>query len=190
MGQTAIEGDFPAQALAFALATGPLKRSQIAALGLGSGRPFYTLDLPYLWGRLFDGNRLIFGSGLVPSFESFLPRKSNRTGVWSGLEKFDVKKGASAKRLRWLEGRVRGLHPTLKDVQITHRWCGPILITRDFRPVFRRHAESRRVIILGGFSGHGVALAVYLGRWAAEALLGRRALPHWPAGGRDAVVPR
>jgi len=34
-------------------------------------------------------------------------------------------------------------------------------------------------MVLGGYCGHGVALSVYLGKWAAEALLGRRALPSW-----------
>jgi len=36
--------------------------------------------------------------------------------------------------------------------------------------------------VLGAYSGHGVALSVYLGAWAAEALLGRRDLPAWSAG--------
>ena len=40
-------------------------------------------------------------------------------------------------------------------------------------------ADEDFAIILGGYSGHGVALSVYLGRWAAEALLGRRELPDW-----------
>lgn len=34
-------------------------------------------------------------------------------------------------------------------------------------------------MILTGYNGHGVALSVYLGRWAAAALLGRRSLPRW-----------
>jgi glycine/D-amino acid oxidase-like deaminating enzyme len=35
------------------------------------------------------------------------------------------------------------------------------------------------VIVLGAYSGHGVAQSVYLGAWAAEAMLGRRELPDW-----------
>jgi len=35
------------------------------------------------------------------------------------------------------------------------------------------------VIVIGGFSGHGVALSVYLGRWAAEAILVGREMPRW-----------
>ena len=67
----------------------------------------------------------------------------------------------------------------LLDVQITHRWGGPILITEDWRPVFELHPKSANAVVLGGYSGHGVALSVYLGAWAAEFLLGRRALPNW-----------
>jgi len=35
------------------------------------------------------------------------------------------------------------------------------------------------VLVLAGYNGHGVALSVYLGQWAAEALLGTRPLPVW-----------
>ena len=166
--------------LTFALATAPLARAQIAALGLAHAQPFYTVDLPYLWGRRFAGNRLIFGSGLVPAFgKSLCPSQMRSKALWRGLESFDVRRGEPAERLRSLEQRVRALHPVLQRVRITHRWCGPILITKDWHPIFRSHAKSARVLVLGGFSGHGVALSVFLGRWAAQALLGRRAPPQW-----------
>jgi glycine/D-amino acid oxidase-like deaminating enzyme len=47
------------------------------------------------------------------------------------------------------------------------------------KPVFRHHLKSEDIIVLGGYSGHGVALSVYLGRWAAEVMLGKRKLPKW-----------
>jgi gamma-glutamylputrescine oxidase len=166
--------------LTFALATAPMARSAIAALGLADGRPFYTVDLPYVWGRLFDRNRIIFGSGLVPAYgETARSSAREKKKLWGTLQNVDVQKGEAADRLRTLERRVRGFHPALKNVKITHRWGGPILITEDWRPVFRHHPKSKRVVVLGGFSGHGVALSVYLGRWAAQALLGQRPLPRW-----------
>jgi glycine/D-amino acid oxidase-like deaminating enzyme len=64
-------------------------------------------------------------------------------------------------------------------VRITHRWGGPILLTEKMRPVFRRHPRSKQVMVLAGYNGHGVALSVYLGKWAAEALLVHRSLPSW-----------
>lgn len=171
--------------LTFALATAPLTKKQIAALGMKSGRPFYTVDFPYLWGRRLR-NGMIFGSGLAPAFaeplrgakhERSLNDAANR--VWSGLENLDVRRGDAKDRLKSLEARVRRMHPALKSVRVTHRWGGPILITSGFRPVFRQHPESDNVIVAGGYSGHGVALSVYLGRWAAECMLGRRKLPRW-----------
>jgi glycine/D-amino acid oxidase-like deaminating enzyme len=72
------------------------------------------------------------------------------------------------------------LHPALAKIRVTQRWGGPILLTNGFIPVFRKHPKNDHVIVAGGYSGHGVALSVYLGNWAAEHLLGRRELPHWP----------
>jgi len=169
--------------LTFALATAPLSAAQLKAIGLGSRRPFYTIDLPYLWGRLLDSNGVIFGAGLVPPYVG----KPSRFPLGAGsvkkrvhdLRRFNVRRGEAATRLRWLEDRVRHLHPALGSVRITHRWGGPILLTEKMRPVFRLHPRSKRVLLLAGYNGHGVALSVYLGKWAAEALLARRPLPRW-----------
>ena len=169
--------------LTFALATAPLSAAQLKAIGLSSRRPFYTIDFPYLWGRLLDSNGVIFGAGLVPPYLDAPSRfplgarsAKNRA---HDLHRYDVRKGDSAACLHLLEDRVRHLHPGLASVRITHRWCGPILFTGEMRPIFRPHPRSKQVMILAGFNGHGVALSVYLGQWAAQALLGRRPLPRW-----------
>ncbi|HEY6263299.1 MAG TPA: FAD-binding oxidoreductase [Candidatus Acidoferrum sp.] len=169
--------------LTFALATAPLSAAQLKAIGLSSRRPFYTVDFPYLWGRLLENNGVIFGAGLVPPYlgtPARFPLGDHPTKKRApDLRRYDVRKGESAARLRWLESRVRHLHPSLASVRITHRWGGPILLTEKMLPVFRRHPRSKHVMILAGFNGHGVALSVYLGQWAARALLVRRPLPRW-----------
>jgi glycine/D-amino acid oxidase-like deaminating enzyme len=173
--------------LTFAVATARLTKKQISALGMELGRPFYTVDMPYLWGRMMKNGGMIFGSGLVPVFGKFLREgatrgksaKSSVTKLWGGLERFDIRSGEAAARVRWLEKRVRSLHPELKALRITHRWGGPILTTKDFMPTFRSHPESKNVVVLGGFSGHGVALSVYLGRRAAQHFNGKYKLPRW-----------
>jgi gamma-glutamylputrescine oxidase len=173
--------------LTFAVATAPLTKKQITALGMDSGRPFYSVDFPYLWGRMLKNRGMIFGSGLVPAFGKSLREDSGRAksveaGVeklWGGLERFNVRHGEPAARLRSLEKRVRLLHPAMKNARITYRWGGPILTTKDFMPTFRAHPESKNVVVLGGFSGHGVALSVYLGKWSAQSLNGERSLPTW-----------
>jgi glycine/D-amino acid oxidase-like deaminating enzyme len=150
-----------------AVATEPLTREQLEEIGMGSGKSFYTVDLPYLWGRMLPTRGIIFGGGLI-GVES-----------WRELYDIDIDSGEAAELVGRLERRVRGLHPALKDVEFTHRWGGPILIAEDWSPVFTHHPRSDRAIVLGAYAGQGVALSVYLGRWAAEAMLGLRELPNW-----------
>lgn len=149
-----------------AMMTEPLSEQRIAKIGLTERKPFYTLDLPYLWGRML-GHAVIFGSGLV-FFED-----------WRGLRTLNINEGEAPEVFERLERRIRKLHPALEGVRFTHRWGGPICIAENWKPVFEAHPESKNAIVLGAYSGHGVTQSVYLGAWAAEVLLGRRALPHW-----------
>jgi glycine/D-amino acid oxidase-like deaminating enzyme len=150
-----------------AVATEPLTRAQLDEIGLGSGKSFYTVDLPYLWGRTLPTGGIIFGGGLID------------VDNWRELYEIDIDSGEAAELIARLQRRVRGLHPVLRSVEFTHRWGGPILIAEEWSPVFTRHQRSDRVIVLGAYAGQGVALSVYLGRWAAEAMLGLRQLPDW-----------
>jgi glycine/D-amino acid oxidase-like deaminating enzyme len=150
-----------------AVATAPLSNEQLGALGLGERKPFYTVDLPYLWGRVMRDNGIVWGAGLVD------------VDSWKELEQLDISVGEPARLLRSIEKRIRDLHPALQSAEFTHRWGGPILFTDSWQPVFSWHARSRHVLVLGGYCGHGVALSSYLGRWAGEALVGRRELPKW-----------
>ena len=140
-----------------AVATEPLADSTLEAIGLSDGKPFYTVDLPYLWGRLL-GKQVIFGSGLVHFAD------------WREMYSLNIESGATAESFARLEKRIRGLHPELHDVKITNRWGGPIAISDGWVPIFERHPETASALVLGGYSGPGVAQSVYLGAWAAEAL--------------------
>jgi glycine/D-amino acid oxidase-like deaminating enzyme len=150
-----------------AVATEPLSAETLEAIGLGSRRPFYTIDLPYLWGRMLPNDGVIFGCGLV------------HVNDWRELEKICTDEGQAAELIGKLESRVRKLHPALRGVQFTNRWGGPILIDDDWQPIFSHHPKSGHAIVAGAYCGHGVALSVHFGRWAAEAMLCRRELPHW-----------
>lgn len=152
-----------------AVATAPLKQDEFEAIGLRQRKPFYTLDLPYLWGRVLANKGVVFGSGLVHLKD------------WRELESLDIASGQADKLLASLEHRVRGLHSALRSVEFTHRWGGPILFGNAGRPFFAWHPRSPRALVLAGYSGHGVALSVYLARWAAEVLTGQRHLPPWGA---------
>lgn len=149
-----------------ALMTEPLSEQVLAKIGLSERKPFYTVDLPYLWGRML-GNAVIFGSGLIFCDD------------WRELRTLNIEDAEALEVYERLEMRIRRLHPALCEVKFTHRWGGPICIAENWKPVFEAHPESQNAIVLGAYSGHGVTQSVYLGAWAAEVLLGRRELPNW-----------
>jgi glycine/D-amino acid oxidase-like deaminating enzyme len=153
--------------LTLAASTAPLGEEQLEAIGLSQRKPFYTVDFPYLWGRVCRDNSIVWGAGLVGPEES------------GSVEQIDIAAEEPSRMFASLERRIRQLRPGLEKLNFTHRWGGPILFRDSWTPVFDRHPESSSGIVLGAFAGHGVALSVYLGAWAAEILLGRRNLPDW-----------
>lgn len=147
-----------------AVATEPLTDTAFDAIGWASRTPFYTLDLPYLWGRVTADGRIVIGAGLV------------------GRDDVDNARvdGAEARRLfDGLERRIRGLHPTLHHVRITHRWMGPLSFTADSKPVIAKLDADGRVLVATGYRGHGVALSVRVGKLLAGVLGGQNGLPGW-----------
>ena len=147
-----------------ALATEPLADAAFDAMGWGTRTPFYTLDLPYLWGRATADGRAVIGAGLVGRGEV----ENARVDSAEAVHLFDG-----------LERRIRGLHPKLRHVRITHRWMGPICFTNDHKPVIASLDADRRVLVATGYSGHGVALSVRVGKLLAAALAGETDLPAW-----------
>ena len=159
--------------LTLAVLAKPVSEKVLAAIGLGERKPFYTVDFPYLWGRVRRDRSIVWGAGLVQSPDE------------DELERVDVAAPELAQIFGRLEERVRRLHSALERTEFTHRWGGPILFHDSWKPVFDWHSQSiehgRNAIVIGAYAGHGVALSSYLGAWAAEVLLGQRKLPTWGA---------
>lgn len=155
--------------LTLATLTAPLSDEQLRALGLAEGRPFYTVDFPYLWGRTRPDKSIVWGAGLMDAPDS------------GNLEEVSVASQQGSEMFARFEKRVRGLHPATASIEFTHHWGGPILFREGWNgePVFDWHRQSRQALVIGAFAGHGVALSNYLGTWASEILLGRRDLPQW-----------
>jgi glycine/D-amino acid oxidase-like deaminating enzyme len=99
--------------------------------------------------RLSDDGRIVFGGRA--QFAASTPESTRK----------------SARILRRDLGRV---FPELAGIDVAFIWSGHVCFTRDFLP---RLGEHHGVHYALGYAGHGVAMATYLGRLAAEAMLGR-----------------
>jgi gamma-glutamylputrescine oxidase len=66
--------------------------------------------------------------------------------------------------------RMLGVFPQLADVAIEYAWGGTLAITVNRLPAFQRLGPG--VFSVGGYSGHGVALATLAGKLMAEAVQG------------------
>lgn len=157
--------------LTLAVLTAPVTPKLLEEIGLAQRKPFYTVDFPYLWGRVRKDRSIIWGAGLVRSPDS------------NDLDAVDIVDPEPARIFAQLEERVRNLHPALGKIKFTQRWGGPILFRDSWKPVFDWHPRGRdreNAIVAGAYAGHGVALSSCLGKWAAEILTGGgKRLPKW-----------
>ncbi|MCQ0023873.1 FAD-binding oxidoreductase [Streptomyces somaliensis DSM 40738] len=139
--------------LAHAIATAPLPAEAQEALGGRTGCALIDAHPMAPYFRLAHDGRLVLGGGrplLVPVADD-----SGSAAVW-----------------RRLEERLRGLHPVLAEVEVTHRWAGQIGMTTDGLPVVGPLADRPDVWYVGGCCGHGLAMSVAHGAHVAGALTG------------------
>lgn len=147
-----------------AVATEPLTDTIFDAIGWATRTPFYTLDLPYLWGRATADGRAVIGGGTTGRGNV----DNARADALAAVHLFDN-----------LERRIRGLHPALSKVRITHRWMGPLCAANDSKPIITSADKDSRVLVATGYRGHGVALSARVGKLLAEVLAGYGKLPAW-----------
>jgi gamma-glutamylputrescine oxidase len=152
--------------LTFACATEPLSQAQLHEVGLDERIPFYTSDRPYLWGRVTNDRRIIFGSGLVFAAPQDLEE------VASSSRDFRLE-------IDSLHTRVRKLHPVFANITFSNSWAGPIAFTDDAVPLLGVSPFCERILAAGAYAGHGVALSVRSGEVIARAVALGEGLPSW-----------
>jgi glycine/D-amino acid oxidase-like deaminating enzyme len=134
------------------------------AIGLGLRQPFYTRDLPLLWGRLMPDGTFLFGRELLPFPREPSPGTLNRQLASAGDR---------------LIARVRGLHPSLKELALQRLWAGPTARTAAGIPALVEDRDLPGVLWVGGCGGHGLAQSFRLGRmaghWIEQSLVGQAA---------------
>ena len=127
----------------FIVATEPLGKAMPLAEDVAVADGDFVVNY---WRRSEDG-RLLFGGGESHSYR--FPR--------------DIAALVRRPMLR--------IYPQLAHARVTHAWGGTLAITRSRLPHLARLGP--RVTSAGGYSGHGVAMAVIAGEILGEAILGR-----------------
>jgi gamma-glutamylputrescine oxidase len=155
-------------ALTYACATEPLVEDVLRELGLGERIPFYTVDRPYLWGRVAPCGEIVFGAGLT-------------YGAPTELEQAEIDHRVSRSILQGLARRVHRLNPALAGVRIQSQWAGPIAFTDEALPLIGAHPANPAILIAAAYAGHGVAFSVHAGALIADKILHNAALPEWGA---------
>lgn len=149
---------WPQRRLTVALETEPVGDDLARAIGWSARRPFYTNDLPLLWGRPMESGGMLLGRELID---------------WHvGTADDDVRGEIRAAGIRLTE-RLRRLHPALSNLGVRRVWAGPIARDESGVPTIQPDPAIDGVFWAGGYGGHGLAQAFRLGTDAARLLMTR-----------------
>jgi glycine/D-amino acid oxidase-like deaminating enzyme len=140
------------------IATEPLPRHFWDAAGLARGETFSEHRHVIVYGQRSADDRLVFGGRGAPyHFGSAVrPEFDDEPAVFAGL------------RANLIE-----LFPGVAGATITHRWGGPLGISRDWHAGVR-YDPATGLGSAGGYVGDGVSTTNLAGRTLAELILGRR----------------
>ena len=131
----------------FSIATAPLTQAQVAALSWRGREPFMDAQNFFNLFRLTADNRIVLSGG-----SAF---------YYYGGAAVD---GEGHQDYRRLERDFRRLFPALGDLPITHRWVGHVGMTLDMVPTIGAFGPEQNILFAGGYTGHGVPVAVLAGR--------------------------
>ena len=137
------------------IVTAPLSETQIEALSWSGRQPFFDVRSFFNLFRLTADNRVLLSGG-----DGF---------YYYGGAAIDREGHPDYERL---SRDLRMLFPALADVPITHRWVGHVGTTLDFSPTIGAVGPTDNILFAGGYSGHGVTVAVLAGRLLRDLVAG------------------
>jgi gamma-glutamylputrescine oxidase len=130
----------------------PLTSTQLTELGWPGREGVIDSRRVFNYFRLTEDNRILFGGGQ--------PRY-----LWGGKIADQPAEGPDLERL---VQQLRRFFPVLQDLPIARSWTGVIGYTLDNLPVIGPVRGYERVLYVGGWCGHGIALGTMSGRWVQE----------------------
>ena len=139
------------------IATAPLPDDVWAAIGLAARETFTDHRHLIVYGQRTADGRLAFGGRGAPyHFGSRVrPAFDREPAVFDALQRALVE-----------------LFPVLDGVEVTHRWGGPLGVTRDWSASVR-YDPATGLAAAGGYVGDGVSTTHLAGRTLADLLDGR-----------------
>jgi glycine/D-amino acid oxidase-like deaminating enzyme len=138
------------------IATAPLPDEVWDEIGIAHGQTFTDYRHLLIYGQRTADNRFAFGgrgaryhwgSAIRPGYDS-VPR------VFEHLRR-----------------TLGELFPTVRDVEVTHRWGGPLGVPRDWHAT-ASYDPTKRVAWAGGYVGDGLSTTNLAGRTLADLLTG------------------
>lgn len=139
------------------IATEPLSTQVWDGLGLAERTTFTDLRHMVIYGQRTRDDRIAFGGRGAPyRYGSQVSREQDVVPrVWA-----------------WLRRTLGQILPQTRDVEITHRWAGPLGIARDWWPSVGLDRTSG-LAWAGGYVGDGVGASNLAGRTLADLILAR-----------------
>lgn len=149
---------WPVRAITVVAETARPSPAALRRAGWPEQQPFYTNDLPLLWGRHLPSGGLLLGRELLTDWEC------DAAGMARAIHSAGLRLGA----------RIRGLHPAFADLDVARVWAGPIARTAAGVPTLHVDPLHPDIVWAGGYGGHGLAQAFRLGARAADVLMETR----------------
>lgn len=138
------------------IATAPLSTDVFEEIGLADRPTFNDDRTMVIYGQRTDDDRLAFGGTAIPYL------------FGSKIDPATELHEPAHHRIREI---LVDLFPSLRDVEVTHRWGGVLGIPRNWLPSVHLD-RSTGAASLGGYVGEGVAAANLAGRTLAELIVG------------------
>ena len=139
----------------YMVATAPLSSSQLTSLGWSNRETYHDARNMIIYAQLTRDNRIAFGGRGAPYH--FASRVK---------PEFDLHEEIHKKIIRSLNQVFK----ITQEVEITHRWGGPLGVPRDWRPAVNFDRNSG-LGSLGGYVGDGVAASNLAARTMAHLIL-------------------
>ena len=138
------------------IATEPLPEESWAQIGLAERQTFSDYRHMIIYGQRSADNRLVLGGNGAPYHfgSNTHPDNDHHAALYAALRRTMVE-----------------LFPALHHVRITHRWGGPVGITRDW---YASVGLTDGLAWAGGYVGDGVSTANLAGRTLTDLILNRQ----------------